>query len=417
VAVVNILGRCRIQPHYKNLLAPVVNSQARHNGWSRFGTDVLLVAGVEAMLSGCATIPLKRLQPVVAPPSVLCNRDQVRSFVSEPTEFHYVLPGGAPVKYILRSPTASGALFETYYITIQTSVRAKLPPGLQQHKVTITFTELLSSVTGEAQLDAQVADGTLTDSGQIEAEREAIRKHSAPSTLTHGETKDFAEKLFDLQLKPAADLTNSSVNESGLSAKEVEFLKIHPPLDKTFVAYFEAYYNGEFIDRMGTLLDKPQIPSTVPDSEIVAAETVLLEFLIDAIDPSPVMGDAATGSVNANTTFYPGNSKNEPTAYLTGVANYIQIPTDSNACGITTTNAWVLKDLANGASGQAATVGGLVANTPGGISLGLGVLGKISIGDNQTLSVMTAASRVALRVTLASSYWSLRHFRFNVTEP
>jgi len=131
-------------------------------------------------------------------------------------------------------------------------------------------------------------------------------------------------------------------------------------------------------------------------------------------------GDSPSGSVDTNTTFYPGNSTEQPTAYSTNPAIYVQIPKDHNACGITTTNAWVLRDLANGASGQAAAVGGLVANTPGGISIGLGVLGKISIGDNQTLSVMvkTAASRVALRATLASSYcWTLRHVKFDVPEP
>src|SRR5712664_3437049 len=74
-----------------------------------------------------------------------------------------------------------------------------------------------------------------------------------------------------------------------------------------FVAYFEAYYKGNFTDRMSTRLAKPEISTTVPDSEIVAAETVLLEFLIDLIDPTPVMGDAAPGSVvNGSTTFYPG---------------------------------------------------------------------------------------------------------------
>lgn len=230
--------------------------------------------------------------------------------------------------------------------------------------------------------------------------------------------KDFADKLFDLQLRPGeAPLTNSSPNLSGLSAKEIQLIKTRPQPDKAFIAYFEAYYHGKFVDRMGTTVEKPQISTTIPDSEIVAAETVLLEFLIDAVDPTPVMGDTAT--VIDTTIFYPGGFSTKPTAISSGLANYKHIPDDPDACGITTKNAWVLKDLANAASDQAAAVGGLVANTPGGISLGLGVVGKISIGDNQTLSAMVkaAASRVALRATLASSYWTLRYFRFNVPEP
>jgi hypothetical protein len=55
-----------------------------------------------------------------------------------------------------------------------------------------------------------------------------------------------------------------------------------------------------------------------------------------------------------------------------------------------------------------------VANTPGGLSISLGVLGKISIGDNQTLSdlVKTAASDLALRASLLTTYMVLRHVQF-----
>jgi hypothetical protein len=388
---------------------------------TRFAADMLLIAGVAAMLSGCVVLPLKRFQPVIAPPSDSCTPDRSSLLASEPTaQFHYVLPPSVPGERILLAGKASGPLFETYRTSIQTAVRGHLPGALQTHRVTNAFLDLLLSVSGEAQVDAQIANHVLTDSGQIAAEREAIRKHRPPDKLTHGEMKDFADKLFDLQLKPgAAPLTGSSVNESGLSASEVQYLHSRAPLDKAFIAYFEAYYKGKFIDRMGASVDPPQISTTIPDSEIVAAETVLLEFLIDTIDGTPVMGDDPPGSISSSTTFYPGKSMNEPTAYATGFANYIQIPKDPNACGVTTTNAWVLRDLANAAADHAAAVGGLVANTPGGISLGLGVVGKISIGDNQTLSAMVkaAASRVALRATLASSYFTLRNFRFNVPEP
>src|SRR5260370_20717571 len=117
-----------------------------------------------------------------------------------------------------------------------------MPPGLKQHKVTKAFTAFLTSATGEAQLYAQIADGTLKNTNKIAAERQAIQKHRGPGKLTHGEMKNISDKLFDLQLKPgAAALTNSSANQSGLSAKEVEFLRIHPPLDRLVVAYFAAY--------------------------------------------------------------------------------------------------------------------------------------------------------------------------------
>lgn len=325
----------------------------------------------------------------------------------------------------MSSSVPQGAGFETYYKTVKPAVQNKLPPSIKGDKVADALTEFFIAVSGEAQLDAQVADGTLTDTGQISAERTAIRKHGAPKQLTHGQMKDFASKVFNAQLKPgAANLVGSAVNQNGLSPDQVKFSNAHPALDQTFIEYFEAYYNGKFIDRMGTSISKPTISTTITDAEITAAETMLLEFLIDAIDPTPVMGDGK--DIASSKNFYPGKSTTAPTAITVKdpLTQYIQIPTqtappDNTLCGITTGNVWVLTDLAKGASDQAAAVGGLIANTPGGVSFGLGVFGKISIGDNQTLSVLvkTAASRVAMRATLAATYWTLRNVRFNFPEP
>jgi hypothetical protein len=384
-------------------------------------SQMLCVTCAATLLSGCAAIPLNRLQPLIAPTGSACQSEKGSFLANELTDntFRYQLPS--------RSITnqTSGSYFETYYAAVEQAVSDKLPPQLKQHKVVKAFTEYLASSFGEAQLDAQVTAGALmkvnsiTDD-QYKVEKKAIKKHSAPSKLTHGEMKDFADKLFEFQLKSGpASFAGSHAAKLALIAEE-DKTPDRTPLDTTFVQYLDAYYKGQFVDRMGTTVDKPTISSTIPDSEMAAAETVLLEVLIDSIDPTPVMGNA--DSVDSNTVFYPGGSKSQPTAYTVNKSIYLKIPTPSGdpyPCGITTTNVWVLRDVANGASEQAAAVGGLVANTPGGIGISLGVFGKISIGDNQTLSVLvkTAASRVALRAALASSYATLRHFKFNVTEP
>jgi hypothetical protein len=156
-----------------------------------------------------------------------------------------------------------------------------------------------------------------------------------------------------------------------LSDQQKRLLEARAVTDTSFVAYFEAYYQGKFVDRMGTKYDVPKVSTTIGDADITAAENVLLEFLIDAIDSTPVMGDAqGVASVSDTTKFYPGGSTNVPTVYVVTHVNnpsiYAFIPTPStaapdDACGITTANAWVLKDLANGASDEAAAVGGLVA--------------------------------------------------------
>jgi hypothetical protein len=381
--------------------------------------QVWFIVFAVAMFTGCAALPLKEFQPVIAPPSAICDAPSVTSLRGEPKDgqLRYLLPYGSASSYVSFSGApGNGALFETYYSKVRDAVKQKrLPAGIEGHKVTKVLVEWLASVSGAAQLDGQIAHGGLKETNhQVALEREAIKKHGRSQKLSHGDLKDFASKLFDLQKQGASSLVGYA------HAKEIAKAtnKYDSSFDQNFVRYFEAYYKGNFVDRMGAAVDKPQISTTIPDSEIAAAETVMLEFLVDLIDSTPVMGNDEYDKLSENTKFYPGNSKKRPTALTK--ENYLQLPAGSpDACGITQQNAWVLRDLANAASSQAAAVGGLVENTAGGVSIGLGVLGKISIGDNQTLSVLvkTAASRVALRATLTSSYETLRHFKFNVSEP
>lgn len=395
----------------------------------------LWVTGTLAVCCGCTALPLHRFKPIVAPPvsSSSCQGPAVLK-AGETSEFHYILPKSArsdesvPSKYMTTSRAAAAAepLFESYHSKVRTAVGSKLPPGLQQHKVTKVLIDYFIAVSGEAQLDAQIADGTLADTRQIALERKSIQKHGGAKNISHGEMKDFATKLFEFHLQPgAARLTPLAVNMAGLSAEEKKNLANRTPLDEAAVAYIDAYYHGNFVDRMSSSISKPNLSLKLPvalsitDADIAAAETVLLEFVADAVDPTPVMGD--TASAGDDTTFYPGGVKGagaRPTA-LDRLADYEKLPDDLNARGINTQNVWILRYLANGASDGAATVGGLIANTPGGISFGLGVLGKVSIGDNQTLSVLvkTAASRLALRLTLTSSYLTLRNVCFPIPEP
>lgn len=391
-------------------------------GLRRLVSALSLLAATTSLF-GCTAIPLGRMRPIVDPPKSPCGSGNERFFDGEDAgKLHYVLPEGEPSA---RSTVTSVTTFKEYQERVRSIVHSKIPQGLQDHKVTNAFVDYMASVSAEAQLESQASQGRF-DGQALANERESIRKNSPPLKLTHGQMKDFSDKLFDLSLKvSSASLTGIPGNPSPADAKQSKSAPARAALDKTLVAYLTAYYKGKFTDRLSIVSPKPNISTTIPDSEIAAAETVLLEFVADTIDPTPVMGDSPAASISSTTRFYPGDSTYEPTAYATGLAKYVQIPnptTDDeikNACGITTKNAWVLKDLANGAGDQAAAVGGLIANTPGGLSIGLGVLGKISIGDNQTLStlVKTAASRLATRAALASSYWTLRNVKFNIPDP
>jgi subtilase family serine protease len=60
--------------------------------------------------------------------------------------------------------------------------------------------------------------------------------------------------------------------------------------DGMFYSYMAAYYQNKFVDRMGVSVAAPTISQTITDAEITAAETILLEYLFDKIDKTPVLG-------------------------------------------------------------------------------------------------------------------------------
>lgn len=437
---------------------------------------------VPFILTGCTLIPIKKIQPSIAPPSGTTCADNVTVHLlstKATTSYGYLLPPDVkklqemtarPVfgyslpeddnTALTRSvkQTTTYTNFTEYHKAVQARVTEKLGSDFSSDPVVKAFTEVVASVSGEAQLDAQIADKTVSRAKpaiNVQQEFAQIKKLKVPAKLKHTELKSFANKVYALQFKHTAvdytsnDIDPEVVNQAKMAkststqtAKTTNQTSASSPqakikFDNALVAYLKAYYDGKFYDRMGTAVSKPQLPTTsnlvsslsnfsVPDSEITAAETVLLEFLMDTVDPTPVMGNTkcpipATSADPSctppstdpkTTTYYPGNSPNQPTALTVGLAKYIEIP--ASGCGITTQNAWVLQTLSDGASDQASAVGGLVANSAGGLGVSLGIFGKISIGDNATLSDLakTAASEFALRATLLTSYFSLYHVTF-----
>ena len=334
-------------------------------------------------------LPLNRFRPAVEPLPSTCGEMSIH-LLNETVDSIYFSP------YIPKSKSDSSdgqndslstvRTFSAYRRNAKLAVERSLPESMQHDKVVDKFTEFFISVSGEAQLHAAIEQGRVTGSS-ITSELADIHKHSHNLKISHGEMKAFTAKLFDSQLKPsAATAIGVSGDHKYLRDDQIKILHANSAKDSMFIEYFKIYYNGKFIDRFGTSYDAPKIAMTIEDAEITAAETILLEFLVDVIDRTPVMG--STASVDSTTKFYPGGTTNIPTVYTVmhkqNPGIYIQIPSSSN-CGITPENVWILKALADGASDQAGAVGGLIANTPGGISLGLGIVGKISVGDNQTL--------------------------------
>lgn len=373
-----------------------------------FATTVIVFG-----LMGCAGLPLGRLQPPSSSSPVTCSAVQnivdIAAGAPAPAapggppslrQFTFVLPnggalglrglpGGAPVVQNI-------ATFDDFVSTAKSRL-SYLPPKVQNHDVTDAILRIMVKTSAQAQLDRAkmpAVPGAAPIIG-INEQQAAVNAFSVPAKLTLSQLKDFADKFTDQDLQP----------------------NIIPPAPgaaiNPFGTYFTDYYEGKFTDRFGQSVSKPTFSLTVPDAEIAAALIVLVEYTVDLIDPTPVLGDKdpdpTTHQFPTGTTFYPGGKKNpnEPTALTSGLAKYKNIA--ANTCGVTTANTAVLADVANAAGDRAATISGLVAQSWGGISIGLGVLGKLSIGDNQTLGtiVKTAATRLGSRISYAAAYWAL----------
>jgi hypothetical protein len=272
-----------------------------------------------------------------------------------------------------------------------------LPSEIQDDSVTDKIFRIMIKSSAQAQLDRAKVPGPpgAAPSSRVQTEQAKVDAFSVPSSLTVGELKSFAKKAASLMLKPRI------VDPGAPGARP-----------NAFGTYFIAYYNGDFVDRFGQKIIKPAISSTIPDSEIAAVLTVITEYIADLVDPTPVLGDkdlapGATQPPSGTATFYPGGNGDEPTALTAQLATYKAIP--ASGCGVTRANVALLKDIANAGGDSASSVSGLVSQSWGGVSVGFGVLGKFSIGDNQTLGtiVKTVAERLGMRVTYAAAYWAL----------
>ena len=375
--------------------------------WPYAGAIVLSIT-----LPGCTSLPLKditNIEKLISTTSGTCKVAKPSLVQGAVSSFVFILPvaasdstaetktpGVAHQALDVNAPdqvrhAASFADFES----LSSAAKALLPAELQKDTATDTIIRLMLKTAALSQLATAHALNVTVDSSVDTA----VASYKVPDTITRGQLKDFASAIVKAQLRPSL---GGPVKSDASS-----------PHKNAFATYFTNYYEGKFVDRLGQSIKKPQIASTtlsipisitIPDADIASALTVLIEYVADLFDTTPVLIDTPT--VIAATKFYPGGTTSEPTALVANLARPHQL---SSSCGVTADTAPILADVANAAADEAATVGGLVAQSFGGVGVSLGVFGKISLGDNQTVGtiVKTAASRVALRSSFAAAYWTL----------
>jgi hypothetical protein len=288
----------------------------------RVGVMVICAA---LTLAGCQAIPLEQLekasQAATGAPSAcpamqsLVDLDpsyQEPSGLPAPgaaprplTTFHFLVPAGRKLG-LARPLPAPGAAppeqnvhsFSDFKQQLQTRLNnSDLSADLKNHAVTKAIFNYLVKSFAQAQLDRAKAAGYDTASQQAEVSRVST------SSINLSDLKEFTQKVQDGQFHPHVGASPKNALPPPGAAPTTSATQTH----NTFARYFVDYYEGNFYDRLGTNVTKPTISAQTPDSDIASALTIVIEYLIDLIDPTPVLVDQdmdATTHQFPNTTHY-----------------------------------------------------------------------------------------------------------------
>ena len=262
-----------------------------------------------------------------------------------------------------------------------------LPDDLANDPVVRSLSRLIGHVAIKGHHQARLAAHLSTSPNY-----ETAKSNTAPGSVNILDFNAFARKMAKLAFDPGS-LLNSADAE--------------PSFARGLIEYYMAYYDGNFVDRFGNTIAKPTLDSTpaatqfgahaiagrrdttISDDDVAGAVAVLIEYLADRIVHTPVW---AHPDSDRTLVYYPGGTSDEPTALALGIVpKAADLAPDGSAEGITQTKAHAMRYLARSAASKASAIGGLAAGSFGGFGVSLGLFGKFSVGDNQTLQVVIKA--------------------------
>lgn len=192
--------------------------------------------------------------------------------------------------------------------------------------------------------------------------------------------KSFAEKIQKEMAAPSPAYNEGPIAAVGPTGAPSRL----PSFPEAFRHYFEAYFDGNYRDRLGGEIQKPRFSSRMGNEQVADTVSVFVDLILDYSFYTPVWTDG-------NGTYYPGATRNIPTVMTSEIIREAEKLVLPGECGISKLKAALIGYMAQMVGHGAVLGGGLDAGTFGGWSVGLGVVGKISIGDNQTLQAMAQA--------------------------
>jgi hypothetical protein len=332
------------------------------------------LVGCAIALAACGSLDIDKLSPTVVAPAAAAApaAPQVGSIgIGRCVSVDAAAATNASVAAI-KSIAASSAV-----------IKSTVPPELANDPVVNSLVAAVARTALQAHRGVMAAQ---SNRQATEAADTAIAQIGSAGTLKSSDFQTFAKSLSNTALNPVLAPSSNA-------------LPAQSKFWSDLINYYDQYFNGKFVDRFGNTLQKPTISTTVSDNDIAGVVAVFVELLVDNVVKTPVWKYSGN--------YYPGKFTSEPTVLTSGVqssaAGFVSDPTQ---CGMTELKAEVVNYLANSASTRASALGGLVTGSFGGFEIGLGVLGKFSVGDNQTLQtiVKTVLGRVAARAAEQASY-------------
>jgi hypothetical protein len=224
-------------------------------------------------------------------------------------------------------------------------------------------------------------------------------------------------------------------------------------LTTILAAYLKEYLSGKFVDRAGNEIPKPKLGKTVGNDVIIGFETVLLEACFDYAYLTPALyveGDmeydeAYVGPLNADVDVVvtpDGGAAAKHKVRLGGNDRYfVQVFTEkgkprvfnkekkrptfvkvlptlvaavstNSQTGVTALEREAIDFACNLGSLGSQQLSGLITRLFGGIDIGFVILGKVSVGDNDTVAkaVETFAEVTTRRYLEARGYDTFDRF-------
>ncbi len=231
-----------------------------------------------------------------------------------------------------------------------------------------------------------------------DSEREPAHRHHFSGAIVELNADDVVDLVERLpQALVAFDEMNATLPDA---------VRLAAP--RIVVAYFTAYYKGEFVDRAGDKLEKPKFGTTIGNDTVAGLLAVILEAISEFAWPTPAFFEDSNDKKKYFTR------KNVPPTAVSVFADLgidINYEVKANNPGITRKEAERIFSLSDTAGDLAKSLWGLVVRSLGGVDVGPIVLfGRINVGDNDVLSaaVVTFFEVASRRATAHLSYEALK---------